>query len=347
MPEERLHRQNIVACIWDFDNTLIPGYMQEPIFRRFEVDAKRFWREVNSLPAYFHDRGQHVSPETCYLNHLLSYVRAGRFKGLNNRLLREMGRELAFFPGMPDFMKTLSDIPITVPEFRKHDIHLEHYIISTGLAEMIRGSAVAPFTTEIYGCELVENPPPPGFPEQPELIAPDPDDPCQNEVSQIGVMVDNTIKTRFIFEINKGSNRWPEVDVNAKIAPEDRRVPIANMIYVADGPSDVPVFSVVRGGGGKTFAVYDPENDASFAQNDSLREQGRVDFYGKADYRPGSETHRWLKMQVNAICERIVRQDEEILSRRVSKPPQHLHRPEPRPETRPDTGQASLPFAAK
>ncbi|MBN1404749.1 MAG: haloacid dehalogenase-like hydrolase [Opitutales bacterium] len=346
MSEERLHRQNIVACIWDFDNTLIPGYMQEPIFRHFDVDAKKFWKEVNALPAYFNERGQHVSPETCYLNHLLSYVRTGRFKGMNNKLLRELGKELVFFPGLPDFFATLCEVPRSRADFKRHEIIVEHYIISTGLAEMIRGSAIAPLVTDIYGCELVENPPPPGFTEQKELISPAPDDPCQNEVSQIGVMVDNTIKTRFIFEINKGSNRWHEVDVNAKMAPEDRRVPIENMIYVADGPSDVPVFSVVRGNKGKAFAVYDPENDASFAQNDEMRQQGRVDHFGEADYRPQSATHKWLKLQVTKICERIVREEEEMLSRKVSKPPQHLHRPEKPVQEQGGAvqGQSSLPF---
>jgi hypothetical protein len=346
MSEERLHRQKTVACIWDFDNTLIPGYMQGPIFRRFEVDAKRFWKEVNLLPDYFKARGQHVSPETCYLNHLLTYVRNRRFKGLNNDMLRELGKELTFFHGIPEFFQTLKEIPRR-PEFSRHEIAVEHYIISTGLAEMIRGSAVAKYMTDIYGCELVENPPAPGFPEQLELIQPDPDDPLQNEVSQIGVVVDNTIKTRFIFEINKGSNRWPEVDVNAKIAPEDRRVPIQNMIYVADGPSDVPVFSVVRSNGGKTFAVYDPDNEASFVQNDSLRQQGRVDHYGRADYRPGSETHMWLKLQVANICERIAREEEEMLSRRVSKPPRHIHKPDP-PEPPPaGPSQSSISFSGQ
>jgi len=347
MSEERLHRQNIVACIWDFDNTLIPGYMQDPIFNKFDVDAKRFWDEVNQLPAFYKARGQHVSPETCYLNHLLTFVRAGRFKGLNNKMLRELGKELVFFPGIPDFFNTLSEIPRSRPEFKRHEIVVEHYIISTGLAEMIRGSEAAKYITDIYGCELLENPPAPGFPEQPELIQPDPDDPQQNEVSQIGVIVDNTIKTRFIFEINKGSNRWPEVDVNAKISAEDRRVPIQNMIYVADGPSDVPVFSVVRQHGGKAFAVYDPENEASFTQNDDMRQQGRVDHFGEADYRPASATHKWLKLQVTKICERITHEQEEMLSRRVSKPPRHIHRQEKTVPSAPEEGQSSLPFTGQ
>jgi hypothetical protein len=340
MAEERLPNKKIVACIWDFDNTLIPGYMQEPIFRRFDVDAGKFWKEVNSLPKYFAAKGQHVSPETCYLNHLLTSVRTGRFKGLNNALLHDLGRELEFYPGIPEFFRELADIPKSRPEFRKYEIALEHYIVSTGLAEMIRGSAAAPSMTGIYGCELVENPPLPGFLEQPELIGPDPDDPCQNEVSQIGVVVDNTIKTRFIFEINKGSNVWP-VDVNAKIDEKNRRVPIRNMIYVADGPSDVPVFSVVRGHGGLAYAVYDPENEASFAQNDELRRQGRVDHYGRADYRKGSETNMWLRMQVTRMCERIVAETDEELSRVTSRPPQHLHKPKSAEPQEP-TGQPGL-----
>ena len=77
-------------------------------------------------------------------------------------------------------------------------------------------------------------------------------------------MIDNTTKTRAIFEINKGTNKNPGIDVNAKVVPEDRRIPLQNMIYIADGPSDVPSFSVVKKGGGKTYAVYNPAVRAEF-----------------------------------------------------------------------------------
>ena len=78
--------------------------------------------------------------------------------------------------------------------------------------------------------------------------------------------VDNTIKTVSIFEINKGSNKSSRIDVNAFIPHEDRRIPIDQMIYIADGPSDVPVFAVVKGMGGKTYAVYNPEDEKSFSK---------------------------------------------------------------------------------
>jgi hypothetical protein len=322
--ENTLHRQNIVACIWDFDKTLIPGYMQWPIFTHFGVDEKRFWNEVNAMTDIYRRRGQRVLTDILYLNHILTYVRHGRFPGLNNALLRKLGAELKFYQGLPEFFQTLKDLVARDPRYAKHEIRLEHYIVSTGLAEMIRGSAIAPHVENIYGCEFIEDPLPPDFQNQKEL-----DLDATMEIGQIGQLVDNTIKTRFIFEINKGTNKIASIDVNSKVAPEDRRVPIKNMIYVADGPSDVPVFSVVRKHGGQTYAVYEPKNEKEFAQNDALRDCGRVDHFGRADYREKSDTYMWLTSHVRQLCERIVGECESALSRRVSGPPRHIHKEEP------------------
>ncbi|GHC04361.1 HAD family hydrolase [Cerasicoccus arenae] len=318
-----LNRRRIVACIWDFDKTLIPGYMQEPLFRRYNIDEKIFWREVNELPKIYSERGVHVSPDTVYLNHLLSYIKNGPLKGLRNSMLRDLGAELLLYPGLPECFHELRTVTQSEAAFRQHDIVLEHYIVSTGLAEMIRGCKIAPEVDGVFGCEFIESPLPPFYLNQNELEIP-----MDFEISQIGVMVDNTIKTRYIFEINKGSNKNADIDVNSKMLPEDRRVPIENMIYIADGPSDVPVFSVVRGNGGKTYAVYDPARENEFLQNDQLLQDGRVDSYGPADYTANSQTTRWLKMQVRRICERLVAESEAALALRVKKPPRHQHPPE-------------------
>ena len=323
MAEDTLHRQNIIACIWDFDKTLIPGYMQAPLFDYYDVDEDLFWNEVNGLYDYYKERNQHLIGETAYLNHIISYIRAGIFKGLNNNKLRELGKEIKFYPGLPDFFKTLQEIPKSDPAFKKHDIVLEHYIVSTGLAAMIRGCEIAPYVENIYGCELLENPPAPGYLNQDVLLDIEKDD---EAISQIGTIVDNTIKTRYIFEINKGTNKHPELDVNSKVAHEDRRIPMKNMIYIADGPSDVPVFSVIRKSGGHAYAVYEKGNRKEFAQNDELLRTGRVDSYGRADYREKSDTHMWLTMHVENICQRIVEEQEYLLSRRISKPPRHIRK---------------------
>ena len=328
MVEKDLHSQNVVACVWDFDKTLIASFMQEPLFARYGIDETAFWDEVNALPELYRARGLAVSPDTVYLNHLLTYVRTGPLKGLNNRILRELGEELNLLPGLPDFFQELKDLVRTRADYRKHEINLEHYIISTGLAEMIRGCAIAPWVDGIWGCEFVENPAPPHFNLQSEFSLE-----ADREISQIGVMVDNTIKTRFIFVINKGANKHPEIDVNAMMRPEDRRIPIQNMIYIADGPSDVPVFSIVKGNGGRTYAVYNKENPQEFAQNDRLLQSGRIHAYGPADYGPESSTSRWIRMHVENICDRIVENREFSLSSRITRPPRHLR--EERPDAAP------------
>jgi hypothetical protein len=320
MTKKNLHRQNIVACIWDFDKTLIPGYMQAPIFKAYEIDEERFWREVNELPGIYAERGTRVSHDSIYLNHLLSFVKNGCLKGLTNQRLRELGKDLVFYPGLPDLFTQLKEVADSRPEYKKHNIQLEHYIISTGLAEMIKGSKIAPYVDGIFGCEFIEAPLPPNYSSQDELALH-----LDFEISQIGTIVDNTIKTRYIFEINKGSNKNPDIDVNASMSRIDRRVPIDRMIYTADGPSDVPVFSVVKSNGGKAYAVFNPDSEAEFAQNDALLHAGRIHAYGPADYTEKSTTAKWLRMHVRQICNNIVDECEASLSANVGRAPRHLH----------------------
>ena len=317
-----LFTQNIIACVWDFDKTLIPAYMQVPLFRRYGIDEPTFWAETNALASHYKKRGYNISPEISYLNHLLTYVIAGKMAGLNNQILRECGREIEFYPGLPKFFESSRAWVKAKPEYAKHELQLEHYVVSTGLAEMIRGSALAPQLDAVWACEFIENPLQPGFLKQKELGLE-----AAAEIAQIGVMIDNTTKTRAIFEINKGTNRNPAIDVNAQVPPEDRRIPLQNMIYIADGPSDVPSFSVVKKGGGKTYAVYNPAVRAEFEQNDRLRATGRIDHYGPADYTENSATSHWLHLQIEKICDRIVTDREAAMAARISRPPRHLSTP--------------------
>ena len=324
-----LFTQNIIACIWDFDKTLIPEYMQSPLFRRYGVNEQDFWIETNALIELYRRRGYHVSGENGYLNHLLSHVQNGTMAGLNNRILRECGRDIRFYPGLPGFFAAVKEFVREKPEFQKHEIQVEHYIVSTGIAEMVKGSAIAPYVDGIWGCEFIENPLPPGFMGQKELEIE-----AEAEIAQLASVIDNTTKTRALFEINKGTNKNPAIDVNANIAPEDRRIPFQNMIYIADGPSDIPSFSVVKKNGGKAYAVYNPDVPAEFEQNDRLRQVGRIDHYGPADYTPNSPTARWLKMHIQSICQRIVTDRENAVAQKVSRPPRHL-------SSKPDVSKAA------
>jgi hypothetical protein len=143
-------------------------------------------------------------------------------------------------------------------------------------------------------------------------------------ITQVAVAYDNTSKTRALFEINKGSNKNPAIAVNARMRPEDRRVPFGNMIYIADGPSDVPAFSVIRQNNGTAFAVYDDGDPISLEQADNLRREGRVDHFGPTDYRLGSPTERWLSLRVRQIAQGMIEQRRELLKKSVGRAPGHL-----------------------
>jgi hypothetical protein len=126
-------------------------------------------------------------------------------------------------------------------------------------------------------------------------------------------------------------------------------VPIENMIYIADGPSDVPVFSILRQYGGKTLAVYNPEREGEFNQVLDLQTQGRVDAFGPADYRDASHTTRCLNRWVDQIAERIFERRERLLGEHVQKPPQHLAEKEaeaPQPGAAPAASKTPAPRSA-
>ena len=252
---QAIYTQTIIALIWDFDRTLIPGYSQKPIFEEYDIDERTFWDEVNGLAALYEARGLKVAQDTAYLLHMLTYVGSGKMRGLTNTKLRELGARLALCPGMPEFLEASQILVRDDPRFAAHGISVEHYVVSTGIRHLIEGSAVNPFLKGIWANEFIDQPPVPGYITDGHTFNEE-----DGEIVQVGYMIDNTSKTRAIFEINKG----PDVPVNARVPEEDRRVPIRNMIYVADGPSDVPVFSVVGMQGGRRLGVYQTGKHTKF-----------------------------------------------------------------------------------
>jgi hypothetical protein len=220
---------------------------------------------------------------------------------------------------MPEFLATVRDAIENDPTFERADITLEHYVVSTGLRPMIEGSAVRPYLTDVWACEFIEAHHPPGYakPEQRQLFP-------AAEITALGYQIDNTSKTRALFEINKGTNKHPEIHVNSALPHDLRRVPFENMIYIADGPSDVPAWSVVRGNGGLAFGVYQRGSQAQFEQISSLLRDGRIHAFAEADYRPDSTAHLWLTTEVRRIAERIVEERAMALRRAVRAAPTHV-----------------------
>ena len=301
---------NIIAVIWDCDKTLIDGYMQDPMFEEYGVDPKAFWQETDALPEkYLREQNVRVNPDTIYLNQFIRYARDGRFPGLNNERLREFGKKQKFYPGIPEIFRSTEKLINDDPAYAEYGIRLEHYIISTGFSEVIRGSILMDYMKYIWGCELIE----------------DEDAEGRRLISEIGYTIDNTTKTRALFEINKGIPFDKGISVNSSIPEENRRVHMNNMIYIADGPSDIPAFSVVRKGGGATFAIY-PKGDArAMAQVEERRDAGRVDMYAEADYSEGSTAYMWIMGKIKKIADRIRHDEQHKIRSSVSGIPQHLN----------------------
>lgn len=311
---------NVIAIIWDFDQTLIPGYQQKPLFEEYGVDEATFWAEVRALTERYSEQHLQVSKDTAYLNHLLTYVREEKLPGLSNAKLRELGGRLHFYPGMPEFMKLCKEEVENNPEFAKQSITLEHYIVSTGMRQIILGSAVSEHVRDVWACEFIESPLPSGFLGNPKEVPA----PADTTISQICYFLDNTTKTRAIWEINKGTNVDPQVGVNDLISPEDRRVPPRNMLYVADGPSDVPVFSILNQYGGRTLGVYNPDQEEHFLAVKHLRDQGRVQMAAEANYEQTSTASRWILASLREMAAAIVKDRERALVDRVQPSVGHV-----------------------
>lgn len=300
---------NIIAVVWDFDKTLVNGYMQDPIFEEYKVDSSKFWSEVNDLPKkYLDEQGVRVNPDTIYLNTFINYTRSGRFKGLNNAKLMEFGKQLNFYEGVPEIFEKTQQLIENNPMYKEYDIKVEHYIVSTGMAQIIRGSSVMPFVKNIWGCELIETE----------------DEKGEKVIGEIGYTIDNTSKTRALFEINKGVGERKGVEVNTKIPEINRRVHFENMIYIADGPSDVPAFSLVNKNGGATFAIYPKENKKAFKQVEQLRMDGRINMYAEADYSEGTTAYMWITNKIEEFANRIRNTEKTKIETLISSVPKHL-----------------------
>lgn len=308
--------QTHIAFIWDFDRTLIPGNQQEPLFDEYGVKEPEFWAEVDGLVEHYARRDIIVARDTAYLLHILTYVQEGIFKDLTNAKLRELGARIKPAPGIPEFLQATRDHVATNPRYAAEGLTVEHYVVSTGIRPMIEGSSIAPHLDGIWANTFIERPAPPSFHQHLDID----DEP--HPISHVGYMIDNTAKTRAIFEINKGVNKNP-IDVNARVSEDQRRVPIRNMIYIADGPSDVPSFAIVNERGGKTFGVYTTEPRNNFRGVRELQEQGRIQGMAEADFREGKAAYLWLMDSLDQIAEGIL-EDRGRAFADIPKPPGHV-----------------------
>lgn len=254
-----------VALIYDFDKTLCTKDMQEYslIPSLGYENASEFWDEVTVLT-----QANHMDAIGAYL-----YTLHKKFKELGTPLHKSMfsdlGKDIVLYPGVETWFERVNKIG------EENGLEIEHYIISSGMDEIIRGTTIAKHFKKIYACRY--------YYENDYAVWP----------AQI---VNYTTKTQYIFRINKQVlDENDDKDLNKYVDFKDRPIPFEHMVYIADGITDIPCMRLVKEYGGNAIAVYNEESGKARIVAESLIEDGRANYMAKANYEENSDMEILIK----------------------------------------------------
>lgn len=263
------------ALVYDFDGTLAPGNVQEHSFiPAAGVAPAAFWEEVKK-----YTRDHNVDEILVYMWRMLALARDKGMR-VTRDMLTEHGRKTPLFEGVESWFKRINAYG------EAQGLAIEHYIISSGIYEMIRGCKVYPEFKYVFASKFI----------------------YENDVAVWpGTGINYTNKTQHLFRINKGiDNIWDNAQINRWMPHSERPVPFERMIFVGDGETDIPAMKMVRHQGGHSIAVFDPAKFTSERGREvlyNLIAEDRVHFVAPADYREGSQ----LDVTVKGILGKISR----------------------------------------
>lgn len=268
-------KKPIVAFAYDFDGTLAPGYMQDHAFiPELKVKRDDFWKEVKKIA-----KGQRGDQILAYM-HLMQRRAHGEGLRLSKKSWRNRGAELPLFPGVGAWFERQNARAADL------GLELEHYIVSSGVREMIEGSPIAKHFKRIYASSFLYN--------------------ADGVADGVALGVNYTNKTQFLFRINKGTlEEWDDNKINKSVPESKRRVPFNRMVFFGDGETDVPCMRLVTKEGGYAVAVYNPHDPKSRNAAVGLRKDDRARFGGPADYSEGG----WLDQLASGILASISSRD--------------------------------------
>jgi phosphoserine phosphatase len=264
--------QNTIALVYDFDGTLSPQPMQEyTVLPKIGVAPVEFWAMVNREA-----RETESDPMLVYMRHIIEALERVKVD-VKREDFAAMARRIEYFPGVATWF---GRIDAYVRKRSRGQVKVLHYLISAGQKEILDGVSIRRHFKRIYASEYHFNHH--GVATFPKLL------------------VTDTMKTQFLFRINKGIEAVTE-SINEHMPEDERPIPFQNIVYVGDGMTDVPSMALTKKNGGHTVAVFDPEGDKGRATCVKLLDAGRVDFVAEADFRAGSRLTRRVQLLIDAI----------------------------------------------
>lgn len=272
----RRHKEGnpVVAICYDFDKTLSPDDMQAQGFiQKVGYNVQEFWEESNRLAR---ENGMDSNLAWMYL----MITKAVGKTPMTKESLREYGSKVRLFPGVKHWFRRIKEFGL------KHNVIVEHYIISSGLREMIEGTPVGDEFTRIYASSFYFD---------------------ENNIARWPAQAINyTGKTQFLFRIEKGVLDVNDPGVNDSFPPERIRVPFRNMIYIGDSDTDIPCMKLVNTNGGHSIGVYDATTQDKTKVWKMMREK-RIRYFAPADYNNGSDLDALVKdiIKRTAMNERL------------------------------------------
>ena len=282
--------QNTIALVYDFDGTLSPQPMQEyTVLPKIGVEPEEFWARVNRDA-----RETESDMMLVYMRHIIEALEAGRID-VKREDFAAMAHRIKYFPGVATWFRRMNSY---VQKRSRGTVKIAHYLISAGQKEILDGASIRKEFKRIYASEYHFNHH--GVATFPKLL------------------VTDTMKTQFLFRINKGLERVTE-SINEHMPEAERPIPFQNMIYVGDGMTDVPSMALTKKSGGHTVAVYDRRRKSGRATCVKLLNAGRADFIAEADYRRGSKLSHRVELLLDAIIAGIALEREAFAVKRENR----------------------------
>jgi len=268
---------NRIAIAYDFDGTLAPGNMQEHNFLpALGIKPKVFWANAK-IKAKQHDMDEILA----YMQLTIEEVKTKSLPIRKSDFVN-YGRSITFFEGVESYFDRINTYA------KKKELIIEHYIISSGLREFVKGTKISRYFKNIFAS---------GFEYDASGVAIWP-----------AVAVNYTSKTQYLFRINKGiTNSYDNQEINRYMLENERHIPFKQMIYLGDGETDVPAMKMIKYQGGKAVAVYNPKIRAKKGKKspkqicEDLIIQNRADYIAAANYTEGSELDKLIKLIIDKM----------------------------------------------